>query len=106
MTLLLVKHFSNFTWILIILLFNENYDPVAGLKNDNDENFMLVETADNKKLDNTKYLLVKKGNEKKSLIKIESNEGKLHTLNMMNSVSLYYSIFTTRRKFIYLSYRK
>ena len=81
MYLPLIRFFPNFTWVLIILIFKEKYGVAAGLKNDNDGNFMLVETPDNEKSQNSKYLLVEKENEMKSLIEIDFNKGSLHTLN-------------------------
>ena len=95
MSLLLAKYFPNFTWILIVSIFNEKDHTVAGFKNDNDGNFMLVETPDNEKSQHAKYLLVNKENDIKSLIKIDSNKGNLYTLNMknVNSVHLYLKLF-------------
>ena len=77
----LIKHFPNITWVLVILVFKENYGGTAGFKNNEDGKFMLVETPDNEKSQNSKYLLVEKDNEMKSLIEIDSNQGSLHTLN-------------------------
>ena len=75
----------------MIMIIKENYEVTAGFKNDNDGNFMLVETPDNEKSQHAKYLLVNKENDIKSLIKIDSNKGNLYTLNMKkdNSIHLY-----------------
>ena len=77
----LIKHFPNITWVLLILIFNQNYGGTAGFKNNGDGKFMLVETPDNENSQNSKYLLVEKENKMKSLIETDSNQGTLHTLN-------------------------
>ena len=91
MRLAFIKSISNITWVLMIMIIKENYDVTAGFKNNNDGNFMLVETPDNDKSHNAKYLLVNKENDIKSLIKIDSNKGNLYTFNMkkVNSIHLY-----------------
>ena len=77
MDLPFIKSIPNFTWLLIILIFKENCDRIAGLKSGKDGKFMLVETPDNENSQDPKYLLVNKGNRIKSLIKIDSNKGNL-----------------------------
>ena len=105
MDLLFIRSFPNIIWLLIILIFKEKYGVAAGLKNDNDGNFMLVETPDNEKSQNSKYLLVNKENGRKSLIKLDSNRGNLYTLNMKKGITIHLLLIFLKDKSGFISLR-